>query len=82
MTRTNDPYGEQDYGAWEDPFVHALLTNCTGCPMCFTWGSKSPAEINADRVGLVMRHRAFVAAEPTARELAQEDRDYWNAAYE
>jgi hypothetical protein len=72
-----DPYGEE-YGDWEDPYSHVFLTMCTGCPMCVAWEGKPYDQIRAERVDLTVRRRSRRVLEPTAREIAAEDRAYWN----
>lgn len=73
-----DPLGETDYGDWEDPFVHKLLRGCPGCARCARWGDKTDHQLRAQRVNLVVGLRLRDRPEPTAREIAQEDRAYWD----
>lgn len=81
-TPTHDPYGELDYGGWEDPFAHKLLRNCPGCVLCVAWDGKTGDQISAARARLVTGRRHLAVTEPTARQVAQEDRDYWNSRYD
>jgi hypothetical protein len=71
---TFDPYGETDYGDWQDPFVHKLLEGCPGCVMCVGWEGKTYDQIRAARISLVVGRRLRDRPEPTAQEIAREDR--------
>lgn len=73
-----DPLGETDYKDWKDPFVHKLLEGCSGCAMCVGWGDRTDHQIRALRVNLVVGRRLRDRPEPTAREIAREDRAYWD----
>lgn len=75
----DDRYGELDYGDWEDPESHLFLTMCDGCPMCVGWPGLTFDQIRAQRVNLVEGRRMRDRPEPTAREIAREDRAYWDA---
>ena len=78
-----DPHGETDYKDWEEPESHLFHTQCNGCPTCVGW---SPGltfdQIRAQRVNLVEGRRLRDSPEPTAREIAREDRDYWDSRYD
>lgn len=80
MSTVYDPYGEKEFGDWEDPHVHLLLTGCGGCPMCVTWPGKSYGRIRAERAALVSRRR-LAAPEQTTAEVAREDRNHWSQRY-
>jgi len=73
-TPTFDPYGETDYGDWEDPFVHKLLRQCPGCVICVGWGRRTDDQITAARISLVVGRRLRDTGEPTGSQIAQEDR--------
>jgi len=77
-----DPHGETDHKDWQDPFVHKLLENCPGCAMCVDWDGKTGDQISAARTRLVTGRRLRAATEPTAREVAMEDRMYWDSRYD
>lgn len=81
MPPIDDRYGEKEYGDWEDPYIHALITMCSGCPMCVTWEGRLYDDIRAEREALVCRRRARTAGEPTTSQVARDDRDYWNERY-
>lgn len=80
MRGRHDPYGEE-YGDWEDPYVHIFTTMCTGCSMCVTWTHKLYDEIRSERIALVLSRRVREAGEPTCKQVAREDRDHWSDVY-
>lgn len=51
-----DPYGEE-YGDWEDPITHSMITMCTGCAMCEPWEGLSYNVIRSDRRAQVREWR-------------------------
>lgn len=77
-----DPLGATDYGDWEDPYLHKLLKNCPGCTVCVGWGDRTDNQVRAARTSLVVGRRLRDRPEPTAREIAREDRDYWSSRYD
>lgn len=52
-----DEYGEA-YGDWEDPYMHTVLTMCTGCDMCAPWEARTYEQIRDERRAEVARRRA------------------------
>lgn len=81
MATVHDPYGEMEFGDWEDPYNHVLLTMCTGCPMCVNWEGRTYEEIRAQRLALISRRRLAASPEQTTDEVGQEDRDHWSQRY-
>ena len=61
-TPPGDPYGEE-YGDWEDPINHMMITMCTGCAMCESWEGQSHEQIRAERRAAVAKWRKENQAE-------------------
>lgn len=57
-----DPYGEE-YGDWEDPINHMMITMCTGCALCSSWEGRSHERIRAERRAAVAKWREESQAE-------------------
>lgn len=81
MLQPYDPYGELEYGDWEDPVNHMLITMCDGCPMCVTWPGKTHDQIRSERLALIARRRAARPTDPSPAEAGTEDRAYWTDRY-
>ena len=81
MVAAFDPYGEQEYGDWEDPYNHIFLTMCTGCSMCVAWEGKPYDQIRSERRALVSRRRLASNPEQPISEVGREDCDYWTQRY-
>lgn len=81
MVAAYDPYGEKEFGDWEDPYIHLLLDACEGCPTCVTWPGKTYSQIRAERLDLVSRRRLRARPEQTVDEVGREDRNHWSERY-
>lgn len=53
-----DPYGTE-YGDWEDPIEHLMVTMCTGCVLCRSWEGRSYESIREERKVMVARWRGL-----------------------
>jgi hypothetical protein len=53
----DDVYG-MEYGDWEDPVTHMVITMCTGCALCAPWEGRSYEAIRAERIHQVAAWRS------------------------